>query len=297
MTEQLTVATAPTNPAAVAPDPDAWVALVERAARDPSVDIAKLQQLLSLRAQEEARRAERAYRTAMSHAQAALDPVRADCRNDQTRSKYASLGAIDAEVRPVMARYGLSLSFNTATSNRPDCVRVLCMVSHEAGHTETFSIDMPADGLGPKGQPIMSKTHSVGSAVSYGRRYLISMVFSLSVDKDDDGNGASRRPQQTRPYRAGEFQAPQPGRTFTPKPNPMQHIDPATGEITDAGRELTDWADRLSYAARQGMSALKDTWERMPPEFRKPLIDVKNRLKPMAEEADQLAPDVQETPQ
>jgi hypothetical protein len=38
----------------------------------------------------------------------------------------------------------------------------------------------------------MTTTHAMASAISYARRYLLSMVFSLCVEKDDDGNAAGR---------------------------------------------------------------------------------------------------------
>jgi hypothetical protein len=38
----------------------------------------------------------------------------------------------------------------------------------------------------------MTKTHATGSAVSYGMRYLLKMIFNIAVsDRDDDGNAAS----------------------------------------------------------------------------------------------------------
>jgi hypothetical protein len=68
-------------------------------------------------------------------------------------------------------------------------VRVLCYVSHSAGHCRTYTKDMPADGKGAKGGDVMTKTHAAGAAMSYGMRYLIKGVFNVAVgDEDKDGN-------------------------------------------------------------------------------------------------------------
>jgi hypothetical protein len=68
-------------------------------------------------------------------------------------------------------------------------MRVLCHVSHSAGHERTYQIDMPADGKGAKGGDVMTKTHAAGAAASYGMRYLLKMIFNLAVGEDDtDGN-------------------------------------------------------------------------------------------------------------
>jgi len=64
-------------------------------------------------------------------------------------------------------------------------------LSHASGHTRTYSCDMPADGKGAKGNDVMTKTHAAGSAMSYGQRYLLKLIFNVAIgEQDDDGNGA-----------------------------------------------------------------------------------------------------------
>jgi hypothetical protein len=164
--------------------------MIERAARDPAVDINKLQQLMEMRERIEARQAEADFDKALTAAQAGMGRVRTDSNNPQTRSRYASYGALDAAMRQVYTTNGFALSFNTENP-APEVVRVICRVSHQRGHSRTYQIDMPADGKGAKGGDVMTKTHATGSAVSYGMRYLLKMIFNIAVsDRDDDGNGA-----------------------------------------------------------------------------------------------------------
>jgi hypothetical protein len=57
---------------------------------------------------------------------------------------------------------------------------------------------MPADGKGAKGGDVMTRTHATGSALSYGMRYLLKMIFNVAVgEDDDDGNDADepRKPK------------------------------------------------------------------------------------------------------
>jgi hypothetical protein len=167
--------------------------MIERAARDPSVDIDKLQQLMAMRERIEARTAEADFDRALTAAQAGMGRVRTDSNNPQTKSRYASYGALDAAMRPVYTNNGFALSFNTENP-APDIVRVICRVSHQNGHSRTYQIDMPADGKGAKGGDVMTKTHATGSAVSYGMRYLLKMIFNIAVsDRDDDGNAAGKK--------------------------------------------------------------------------------------------------------
>lgn len=184
----------PQGPVSQVPAPaseaSAILSMIERAARDPSVDINKLQQLMEMRERVEARNAESAFDRALTSAQAAMGRVRTDSNNPQTKSRYASYGALDAAMRPIYTQHGFALSFNTENPAL-EVVRVICRVSHQSGHGRTYQIDMPADGKGAKGGDVMTKTHATGSAVSYGMRYLLKMIFNIAVsDKDDDGNAA-----------------------------------------------------------------------------------------------------------
>lgn len=163
--------------------------LIERAARDPSVDIAKLNQLLELRTKIEDREARRSFDAAMTAAQADMRAVATDSHNPQTKSKYASYFALDKAIRPVYTKHGFSPTFNTGEATE-GWVRILCSVSHRDGHVREYHLDMPADGKGAKGGDVMTKTHATGSAISYGRRYLLTMIFNIAVG-DDDGNAAS----------------------------------------------------------------------------------------------------------
>lgn len=172
---------------------DAFLAMIERAARDPNVDIDKMERLILMRERMQAQKAELEYDQAMSSAQQGMQPVRADANNPQTKSKYASHYALDTAIRPIYTKHGFSLSFDTADGAAEGCVRIVCKVAHPGGHRERPHIDMPADGKGAKGGEVMTKTHATGSAVTYGRRYLLGMIFNIAVGGDDDGNAAGSK--------------------------------------------------------------------------------------------------------
>ena len=168
------------------------MAVISRAASDPATDVDKLERLLGMYERIEAKRAERAYADAMNAAQSEMRAISQDASNPQTRSKYASYGALDAACRPIYSRHGFALSFDTGEGAPQDWIRVVCNVTHRDGHATHPHLDMPADGKGAKGGDVMTKTHATMSAVSYGRRGLLKMVWNLSEGEyDDDGNGAS----------------------------------------------------------------------------------------------------------
>lgn len=161
-------------------------------ASHPNVDIDKVERLLIMRERIATQEKQEAFNCAMRDAQAQMRPISADAENPQTRSRYATYSKLDLAVRPIYTDCGFSLSFDTGEGAPEAHVRILCYVSHSGGHTRTYKIDMPSDGKGAKGNDVMTKAHASGSAISYGMRYLLKMIFNIAVgEDDDDGNAAS----------------------------------------------------------------------------------------------------------
>ncbi|HEY1034970.1 MAG TPA: ERF family protein [Pseudoxanthomonas sp.] len=181
----------PHQAVAVPTSGDPFLMMIERAASDPRVDIDKMDRLLQMKERRDAKEAQVEYDRAMADAQEGMRPVRANLENPQTRSEYADYSALDKAVRPIYARHGFSLSFSTAEGAPDNCIRIVCTVAHRSGHRERPHLDMPADGKGARGNDVMTKTHATGAAITYGKRYLLGMIFNLAVTRDDDGNGAS----------------------------------------------------------------------------------------------------------
>src|SRR6202030_1307723 len=84
-------------------------------------------------------------------------------------------------------------TFDTDDAPLPEHVRIICDVSHPDGHSRRYHLDMPVDGKGARGGDVMTKTHAMGSGITYGKRYLLGMIFNLAIVKDDDGNAAGGR--------------------------------------------------------------------------------------------------------
>lgn len=180
------------QPPAVVTEATTILHLIDRASRDPSVDMDKMERLMAMHERVLSKSAQAEFDNAMAEAQEAMRAISPDKDNSQTKSKYATYAALDQATRPIYSKHGFALSFNTGDAPNPNEVRVLCIVSHRGGHRQEYKIDMPADGKGPQGAAVMTRTHATGAAASYGQRYLLKLIFNLAVgDVDDDGNGAS----------------------------------------------------------------------------------------------------------
>lgn len=180
----------PSEPIPQIPPTQSLLHVLGRAMSDPTIEVEKVERYAALYERAIAREDEIAFNTAMMEAQKEMRPIAAKANNPQTKSKYAKYEAVDAEARPIYTKHGFSLSFYTGEGAPEGCIRVQCKVSR-GGHTERPYIDMPADGKGAKGGDVMTKTHATGAGVTYGRRYLLGMIFNLVIGEDRDGNDAS----------------------------------------------------------------------------------------------------------
>ena len=182
-------------PAAPLTDAQAFIAMIERAARDPHVDVTKLKELLAIKNAEQDRVALAFYSTAMTEAQHEMEPVRRDAvvKTNNRTSKYASYEALDRALRPIYSRHGFGLSFSTAPESTDKMLIVTCKVTHRAGHTEHHQLPIPIVTTGAKGGEVMTPTHATMSAKTYGMRGLVQMICNVAttdIIQDDDGNAA-----------------------------------------------------------------------------------------------------------
>lgn len=169
------------------------VSMIERMAMSPDVDVDKLERLMVMQEKMLDRSAEQEYTRAMVAVQKEIKAVTRDKLNPQTHSRFVSLEAIKKVVVPVYTDNGFALSYGEAESTKDNNVRVTCKVMHSGGHSENFFYDCPIDDAGIAGKVNKTPTHGKASAVTYGERYILKLIFNITIqDEDDDGNAASQ---------------------------------------------------------------------------------------------------------
>ena len=161
--------------------------MIERVARDPSVDISRLERLLELRERISAQAARAAYYEALSAMQSELPVIveRGGIKNSngKVQSTYALWEDINEAIKPVLTKHGFALSFRTG---RDEGQIIVTGVLSRGGHSEETTMHLPVDKSGSK-----NDVQAVGSSTSYGKRYTASALLNLtSRGEDDDGKAA-----------------------------------------------------------------------------------------------------------
>ncbi len=160
--------------------PQNLLQVIAAAVADPRCDVDKMERLLAMQQQIIADERRTAFMAAMARVAVKVPAITQ--KGQSHHGAYARLEDIDRVIRPILSEEGLSLSFDSIPSDGK--VRVICKLSHAAGHFELKQIDLPLDNSGSK-----NGAQSVISTVSYGRRALTKMFFNLiESGEDTDGN-------------------------------------------------------------------------------------------------------------
>ncbi len=160
-------------------------------------DLEKLEKLLGLQEKYEKNEARKVFASDFATVQAEIVAVVKTKSNPQTHSKYAGLDNVLEISKPVYTKHGFSVIFYEGKTEATESIRVCADVLHKSGHKETYHFDVPLDGVGIKGNVNMTKIHGKASSVSYGRRYLLCMIWNIPT-QDDDGQAAGE-PKRTTP--------------------------------------------------------------------------------------------------
>jgi hypothetical protein len=120
---------------------------------------------------------------------------------------YADLGDVVADIGPLLAKYGLA--FHCGPTINPADRREMILIwelLHESGEKKT--------GEWPLG-PVNQKPQSLGSGITYGRRYCFTAATNIVLEDDDDG----QRAQQDHSRRESAGDAFENATRERPKPN------------------------------------------------------------------------------
>lgn len=202
------------EPAARAVDQRRDVAVAEpsvgqliQMALEKGADVDKLEKLIALHERVSDRRAAIEFAEAMAAFQAECPPITHSRKAKITTSSgggyeytYAELDAIARAVNPILAKHGLSYSWDTSI-NEKGWLHCTCTVRHINGHVASpANFSLPTESSNPG----MSAQQKVASATTFAKRQSLIAALGITTSDDDfDGGGASVDP---RPISAKQLQ-------------------------------------------------------------------------------------------
>jgi hypothetical protein len=179
----------------------AVLGMIERAARDQSVDLAKMAQLMEWRKEMIADQRRAAFDAAMASAKAEIPVIKKNRRvgfdhksgGERTEYSHEDMGEIARTVDPILGKFGLSYRYRVS-SNLNEPISVTCIVSHRDGHFEETTLTAGRDDSGKK-----NAIQQVGSSITYLQRYTLKAALGLAASHDDDGKSSADVEEYTPP--------------------------------------------------------------------------------------------------
>lgn len=173
--------------------------VIQQLAANPAVDVDKLERLINL--QKEIMLINRKAAFDASYARMRPNLPQVDEKGQivvkgTLRSTYARLEDIDEVITPVIAQYGFAIRHRTEwPADKPNIIRIVGILTHEQGHSEESVFEAPMDR-----SEYRTDIQSMGSTVSYGRRYSTLDLLNIVTRKADDDGASAGRPQPPSGY-------------------------------------------------------------------------------------------------
>jgi hypothetical protein len=158
------------------------------------IDVEQMSKMQEMAERFEANEARKSFSADFTIAQSNISAVIKTKWNPQTKSNYADLGSVINMVKPVYTAQGFSVIFYEGETTVADNIRICADVLHR-------------DGKGIAGKVNMIDIHAKATSVTYGQRYLMTMIWNIPT-QDTDGNAppAPALPPKVRPTSTTELE-------------------------------------------------------------------------------------------
>lgn len=163
------------------------------AARDKDIDAEKMKLLVDMATSQQDREAERRYRIAKQRALLEMPSITQKGairnKNQEIQSRYSRFEDIHRIVKPILAKFNLTISFNIDHHESQITVQpILAYADADVAFEERGGkMVLAIDTTGSK-----NATQGAGSAASYGKRHSMKAMLNIvEGGEDDDGQSTA----------------------------------------------------------------------------------------------------------
>jgi hypothetical protein len=174
---------------------------------------------------------------ALSKAQAAMKPALKDAQNPHFKSSYADLASVWEACRSHLTAHGIAV-VQSPEADGPR-VSITTTLLHASGEWISSALLLTARDASPQ---------SIGSAITYGRRYGLAAMVGVAPD-DDDGEAAQGRDAGGTPAYA---RREEPRSHTPPTARPVAVPSPASSTGTGDDRLISEPQRKRFYAISKG---------------------------------------------
>ena len=152
---------------------------------ESGASIETVEKVMAMRRELKAEFAKEQFDFAMSQFQAECPDIKKTKAGGETKSGeiayyYATIGSIVQQVKPLLGKFGLSYAIKTEIG--VGTVKSICIVKHNAGHSEQSEMEVP---LGTK-TGVMSNSQVTAATSTFSKRYAFMNAFGIMTGDDDE---------------------------------------------------------------------------------------------------------------
>lgn len=151
--------------------------IIQQAANQPDLDVAKMQQLMELKREWDRDRAAEAYAAAISEFQRKCPQIHKGRKPMSGPAyTYASYDDVMAVAAPILAECGIAVTFSTEQVDKS--IRMNCRL-RVGTHVEDHAFTVPIPDMR------VNETQKFGAALSYAKRYALQGALNIVVTDED----------------------------------------------------------------------------------------------------------------
>lgn len=176
--------------------------------------------------------------------------------------KYADLDAVIKAVTPALTNNGLSQIQFTSSNVEEQSVSIITLLTHDSGEfIQSDPLIVPAENFGK------FNAQTIGSAITYGRRYALSAILGIASEDDDDANTQSlpneknvqpmnKKPENKQYRKQHEQQA-----------TPEQSMSDINQQLVEASERIKELGGDIEIVKKQflesrGMNSFKEAYKK-----------------------------------
>lgn len=172
--------------------PKSVLRIIAEAAANPAIDVAKMQALIEIQRDTEAKEQ---FHAAMLAVDAELPVINKDGKIEMRGGKairFASFENLNRIIKPILRAHGLRLTFQPDAHPSGQGLVVHCHLT-KGLYRESCTVPVPTGAA----SPAMNAQQAVGNAISYAKRYgaiaLLNLETEAKEDRDTDGAVAAEK--------------------------------------------------------------------------------------------------------
>ena len=170
-------------------DNQSLVSMFGDMARDPSIDVEKMQAMFEIYEKLNTEKARLSFLTEFARIRPLIAPifktsdVNFTAKGHNVSYSHVDINQLMKTIDKALVENKSTIHYRFTSFEKDNRIGVSCILADHLGHVVETKLHAPIDATGSK-----NAHQAIGSAITYLQRYTLNLAWGLSASHDDDGN-------------------------------------------------------------------------------------------------------------